>query len=82
MTVRRLLILRHGQMCGQGRRCPLGSECAEMRELWDHISTCTEINCERSQCVDASTEVQHLALCGESKCSLCGPVVEKIRKAL
>lgn len=79
----RLLLLRHASKCtAPNDRCTATPLCAKMKILWNHISVCTAASeCKTKYCISSRYVLSHWHHCQDSKCDVCAPVNEVIRKS-
>jgi len=77
----RLLLLHHTSQCPHAYgKCPHSRDCAEFKDLWRHLSKCTDTSssCGRPHCVSSRAVLAHYRSCKEPDCRLCGPLRRKI----
>jgi len=77
----RLLLLRHASKCAyEDGKCPITSNCAQMKKLWKHIADCKQQRCTVPHCMSSRYVLSHYRKCKDQKCQSCEPVREAIRK--
>ncbi|CAM9711753.1 unnamed protein product [Ectocarpus sp. 8 AP-2014] len=86
-TQRGLLELRHAGKCSghtvDGGPC-LVLGCREKKELWRHLSICSEKNCAVQNCQLSAwqaRQLSHLKRCTAIPCNICQPVKDFIKKS-
>ncbi|CAN0178658.1 unnamed protein product, partial [Ectocarpus sp. 12 AP-2014] len=86
-TQRGLLELRHAGKCSghmvDGGPCSVPG-CREKKELWTHLSICSEKNCAIQNCKLSAwqaRQLSHLKRCTATPCNICQPVKDFINKS-
>lgn len=74
----RIIGLRHAATCTHDDisdgPCPISSECAEMKQVWYHISNCSDPNCRVPKCISSRYIVSHYHNCNDARCEVCTSV--------
>ncbi len=77
----RLLLLRHASKCtAKEGQCTKTPHCAEMKELWKHISGCHNSKCTYPHCLSSRYVLMHYRKCKDPRCPACAPVRASIRE--
>lgn len=72
---RLLLLLRHSCSCPAPEGlCPVTPFCSSTKNLWKHVTECTDINCTVTDCSEATYILSHFRKCTSSTCVLCVPM--------
>ena len=78
---KRLLLLYHASKCThKDCNCPLGSRCAEIKQLWRHMKSCKSQNCDVPHCISSRFIAKHFKDCQDETCQICLPVREAIKR--
>ena len=62
------MMLRHAFQCAPG------SECAEMRSLWEHCTQCFQKTCPVEHCTSSRYLLSHYSTCTLETCAVCPPI--------
>jgi E1A/CREB-binding protein len=76
-----LLFLRHASKCtAQEGQCNISPHCHMARQLWTHLGSCRERDCQYNRCNASRTLLHHYKVCTDPRCPVCGPVKQMINK--
>mmetsp|Transcript_22043 Transcript_22043/g.47940 ORF Transcript_22043/g.47940 Transcript_22043/m.47940 type:complete len:677 (-) Transcript_22043:98-2128(-) len=71
----RLHLLRHAISC-KDDACSLTPFCLSMRDVWDHMQDCNELqNCQVPFCSTMKKLMHHSKSCRDKECQVCEPTV-------
>ncbi|KAH7298000.1 hypothetical protein KP509_25G022700 [Ceratopteris richardii] len=74
-----LLFLRHASKCTAPEgQCQTTPHCLIARELWSHITKCTDRDCQYPRCQPSRTLIRHHQNCRDPQCPVCAPVRQKL----
>lgn len=80
--IQRILLLRHAARCPHERgKCPHISHCGALKDLWCHVSSCSDRNCQFRHCVSSRYILAHYSKCDSTECPVCVPVRGVIKSA-
>lgn len=80
--IQRILLLRHAARCPHERgQCPHISHCGTLKDLWSHVSSCSDRNCQFRHCVSSRYILAHYSKCDSTDCPVCVPVRGMIKSA-
>uniref|UniRef100_A0A383VQ25 histone acetyltransferase n=1 Tax=Tetradesmus obliquus TaxID=3088 RepID=A0A383VQ25_TETOB len=74
-----LLFLRHCGLCQQGE-CQVGHSCSVGKELWAHMSSCSNAKCTYRHCNASRDLVHHYEHSQNVQCPICAPVREYLQR--
>lgn len=76
-----LLFLRHASKCTASEgKCNISPHCHMARQLWTHLGSCRERDCQYTRCNASRTLLHHYRICTDSRCPVCGPVKQMINQ--
>ncbi|BDA47644.1 probable histone acetyltransferase HAC1 [Coccomyxa sp. Obi] len=76
-----LLFLRHCAKCTAPEgQCTYGQSCTVAKQLWRHILTCADPNCEYPRCLTSRELLKHHQKCVNQSCPVCTPVKQYVQK--
>ena len=71
----RLLLLNHSSKCEYNEKCPITQHCSLIKELWEHLSECSNSkDCNYKHCLSSKSVLIHYSICINKNCIICGPV--------
>mmetsp|Transcript_23745 Transcript_23745/g.28006 ORF Transcript_23745/g.28006 Transcript_23745/m.28006 type:complete len:132 (+) Transcript_23745:127-522(+) len=77
----RLLLLHHSAKCQyDDGQCSVSSHCNGMKNLWDHMATCSDTKCQVPHCYSSRSILTHYTTCRDQVCLACGPVRDSVLK--
>jgi E1A/CREB-binding protein len=77
----RLILLQHAAQCQhKDGPCPVTRHCADMKQLWSHISECDKQECRVPHCLSSKYILSHYHRCKDARCPICGPVRKAISR--
>lgn len=77
----RLLLLHHSAKCQyDDGECRVSSHCEGMKDLWDHMATCSDTKCQVPHCCSSRRILTHYTTCRDQLCLVCGPVRDAVLK--
>eukprot|EP00250_Pteridium_aquilinum_P011854 c20351_g1_i2 orf=1101-6170(+) len=73
-----LLFLRHASKCTAPEgQCQSTPHCHTARQLWGHITKCSDRDCQYPRCQPSRTLIKHHQNCRDTQCPVCAPVRQK-----
>ncbi|MCO5597729.1 hypothetical protein L7F22_051810 [Adiantum nelumboides] len=73
-----LLFLRHASKCSAPEgQCQSTPHCHTARQLWGHITQCSDRDCQYPRCQPSRTLIKHHQTCHNTQCPVCAPVRQK-----
>ncbi|KAI5082147.1 hypothetical protein GOP47_0001890 [Adiantum capillus-veneris] len=73
-----LLFLRHASKCTAPEgQCQSTPHCHTARQLWSHITQCSDRDCQYPRCHPSRTLIKHHQTCHNTQCPVCAPVRQK-----
>nr|XP_043608531.1 histone acetyltransferase HAC1-like [Erigeron canadensis] len=71
--MRWLLFLRHARNCGYSPGNCRELNCITVQNLWKHIKTCNDVQCQYPRCHKSKTLIHHSKICKDQSCPVCAP---------
>lgn len=75
-----LLFMRHAAKCNEVD-CNLGATCRMVKDLWQHMLTCTNAGCMYRKCISSRDLLKHHIRCQDTNCPICTPVRDYIQRS-
>jgi hypothetical protein len=76
----RILAAWHSATCDKGENCKYGTRCLDIKKLLEHIETCLDPKCEKTNCSNMKYLVGHYNRCASPECELCPIPRYRIKK--